>query len=179
MRSPRLIASLTALVVVSIATGAATTDGNAAAAATVPAKYRQEYDQTAADLAAYARTIDAMPTYSTRAAGTQVGFAELLDANGNRMSALLKPSTMTHVNQSLDAFKRLGIGGVVLGVKLPLLLSQYTSQAGQYTQFWVKVANAARAAASSSTSSWARSSAARSTRSARTSIPRPRPVGLT
>jgi hypothetical protein len=118
---------------------------SAAVVAPVPAKYKREYNQTAADLTAYEQAIAAMPTYSTTPANGRTGFVELLDANGNRQAALLKPTAMTGVNQSLDAFKRLGVGGVVIGVKLPLLLPQYTPQAAQYTQFFAKAADAARA----------------------------------
>ena len=113
--------------------------------APVPAKYKRMYNQTAADLGAYEPAIAAMPSYSTKPANSRTGFVELLDANGNREAALLKPATMTGVNKSLDAFKRLGVGGVVIGVKLPLLLPQYTPQAAQYTQFFAKAAAAARA----------------------------------
>ncbi|MGO9876361.1 MAG: hypothetical protein ACLPVY_21515 [Acidimicrobiia bacterium] len=118
---------------------------SAATTAAVPVKYQTEYDQTRSDLDAYARTIDAMPSYSSKPTSSHFGFVELLDANGNRQSALLKPTAMTGVDQSLDAFKRLGVGGVVIGVKLPLLLPQYTSQASQYARFFANVAKAARA----------------------------------
>ncbi len=141
----RALIGLLVPAVVSIAVVPITGGSAAAASAPVPSKFRSEYDRTAADLQAYARAIDAMPTYASTPASKQIGFAELLDANGNRMSDLLKPTTPTQVDNSLDAFKRLGVGGVVLGVKLPLLLPQYTAQADRYTQFWVKTANAARA----------------------------------
>ncbi len=114
------------------------------AAAAVPTKYKAMYAQTAADLDAYAKAIHAMPTYATDRAAKN-GFVELLAANGNRQTALLQPSTMTLVTQSLDAFKRLGVGGVVLGVKLPLLLEQYTSHASEYANFFAKVTKAAHA----------------------------------
>ena len=116
----------------------------AAPSAPVPAKYQAMFDQTSRDLDAYAAAITAMPTYSTSAA-SQVGFGELLDANGNRQGELLMPAAMTGVDQSLDAFKRLGVRGVVVGVKLPLLLPTYTPQAGQYADFWSAVADHARA----------------------------------
>jgi len=126
-------------------TGPAAGASDPAATAAVPHKYQDEYNQTAADLRAYAHAIDAMATYSRTGSGSRIGFVELLDANGNRQAALLKSTTMTSVNESLDAFRRLGIGGVVLGVKLPLLLSQYAAHASQYAQFYAKVADAARA----------------------------------
>ena len=118
---------------------------SAATTAAVPAKYQTEFDQTRSDLDAYARTIDAMPSYASKPTSNHFGFVELLDANGNRQSALLKPGAMTGIDQSLDAFKRLGVGGVVVGVKLPLLLPQYASQASQYARFFANVAEAARA----------------------------------
>ena len=111
----------------------------------VPAKYASVYQQTSRDLDAYAGAIDAMPAFSKKALGSRAGFVDLLIANGNRQTALLRTGTMTLVDQSLDAFKRLGIGGVVLAVKLPLLLPQYTAQAKEFTQFFAAVAKHAHA----------------------------------
>jgi hypothetical protein len=125
--------------------GSAAGASNRPANASVPSVYQSMYNQTAADLNAYSHAIDAMPTYTRSGTSSQVGFVELLEANGNRQAALLKPATMTSVNESLDAFKRLGVVGVVLGVKLPLLLAQYSPQATQYARFYAEVADAARA----------------------------------
>ena len=115
-----------------------------ARAPSVPAKYQSEYDQTAAGLTAFGRAIDVMPDLGKPPKG-QLGFVELLDANGNRQSALLQPNAMAAIDRSLDAFKRLGVRGVVLGVKLPLLLPSFTPQSAQYARFWATVADHARA----------------------------------
>jgi len=139
-----LIVAITALMLAATSCAGAVAGASNPTAAAVPHKYQDEYNQTAADLGAYTHAIDAMATYS-KTGPARIGFVELLDANGNRQSALLKSATMTSVNESLDAFKRLGVGGVVLGVKLPLLLSQYSPQASQYTRFYARVADAARA----------------------------------
>jgi hypothetical protein len=50
---------------------------------------------------------------------------------------------VTSVIERLDAFKRLGVGGVVLGINRPRLLPQYCRRAGQYLQFDATVADAA------------------------------------
>jgi hypothetical protein len=70
--------------------------------------------------------------------------AELLDANGNRQSQLLAPGALAQVDQELDALQRAGVTGVTLGIKLPLLLSQYTPQAARYADFYAAVADHAR-----------------------------------
>ena len=139
------LVGLTLMATVCTGLSAGASSAASAASTPIPAKYRSVYDQTATGLDAYTRAIDAMPTYSKTPATGRTGFVELLDANGNRQAALLKPATMTAVDQSLDAFRRLGVGGVVLGVKLPLLLPQYSPQANQYAQFYAEVATAARA----------------------------------
>jgi len=101
------------------------------------------YDQTSHDLDAYASAISAMPSVGTATSG-QVGWVALLAANGNRQADLLAPAALISVDQSLDAFVTLGVGGVVLGIKLPLLLPSFTPQAEQYTQFFATVAQHAR-----------------------------------
>jgi len=48
------------------------------------------------------------------------------------------------VEGELDAFQRLGVTGVTIGIKLPLLLSQYTPRAANYADFYAAVARQAR-----------------------------------
>jgi len=115
-----------------------------AAPAAVPAKYQGDYARLSADLDGYEAAVTAMPALGGGATGPRVIGAELLAANGNQQTALLLPGAMTAVDTSLDAFKRLGITGVTLGIKMPLLLSQYTPQAAQYTDFYAAVADQAR-----------------------------------
>lgn len=135
---------MSALALIVMVSGAPARAVTSSAAPPVPAKYKSMYAQTASDLDAYAKAIHAMPTYA-KAGPAKNGFVELLAANGNRQTALLQTGTMSLVNQSLDAFKRLGVGGVVLGVKLPLLLPQYTAHASEYATFFAKVTQAAHA----------------------------------
>jgi len=142
IRALRRIALLTALALVMTLSGLPARSATPSAAPAVPAKYKSMYAQTAADLDAYTKAIHAMPAYA-KAGKAKNGFVELLAANGNRQTALFQPGTMTLVNQSLDAFNRLGVGGVVLGIKLPLLLAQYTTHASEYATFFAAVTKAA------------------------------------
>jgi hypothetical protein len=94
----------------------------------------------------YQAAVDAMPDYraSSPSPPAFVPAAELLDANGNRQTALLQPGAMGLVDQELDAFSALGVTGVTIGIKLPLLLSRYTPQAARYADFYAAVADQAR-----------------------------------
>jgi hypothetical protein len=99
-----------------------------------------------ANLDAFSAAIGTMaPLSGTQAEPAGLGWAELLIANGNRQTGLLAPGEMASVDQSLDAFKRLGMGGVVLGIKLPLLLASFEPRAAQYADFYASVAQQARA----------------------------------
>ncbi len=111
--------------------------------APVPDKYRALYDQLNQRLDAYQAAVDAM-----RDGGSgvpPVAGVELLAANGNRLSALLQPSTMTYVDESLDRFRALGIGGVTLGIKVPMLLPELGPDGDRYSDFFAAVADHARA----------------------------------
>jgi hypothetical protein len=94
----------------------------------------------------YQAAVDAMPDDRSGDASTPpfVPAAELLDANGNRQGALLQPGALGLVEQELDAFKKLGLTGVTIGIKLPLLLPQFTPQAARYANFYAAVADQAR-----------------------------------
>jgi len=110
----------------------------------VPAEYQSLYDGLSANLNGYATALA-----STKRAGPTrppIQGAELLSANGNRFAQLLDPRTMTGVEHELDALRRLGVRGVTLGIKLPLLLATYLPDADRYASFYASVANKARAA---------------------------------
>jgi hypothetical protein len=101
--------------------------------------------QLATQLDGYQAAVDAMPAYrSTSTSPPLVAAAELLDANGNRQTALLRPGALGLVEEELDAFKALGVTGVTIGIKLPLLLSQFTPQATRYADFYASVGEQAR-----------------------------------
>ncbi len=116
-----------------------------AATAPVPAKYRSLYDQVNTNLNAFAKAIAAMPTTKAKHGRPPTAGVELLAANGNRLTALLTPSTMKLVDTSLDHFRALGVQGVTLGIKLPMLLSSFTPDAKRYATFFATVANHIRA----------------------------------
>ena len=71
--------------------------------------------------------------------------AELLPANGNRLRGLLAPTTMPSVDQWLDRFHAVGIDGVTLGIKVPMLLPELGPDAAAYTTFFRTAAQHARA----------------------------------
>ena len=110
----------------------------------VPAAYQTLYDHLSQNLDAYAKAIDAMPD---AAPGTPhfVAGAELLAANGNRLTGLFQPNTMELVDASLDRMHGLHIGGVTLGIKVPLLLDSFSPDAARYADFFATVADHVRA----------------------------------
>lgn len=126
------------------ATSSSATATTAAPAPAVPANYRQLYDTISRQLDTYDRTIAAMPPAATGAKPPVAG-AELLAANGNRLAALLRPDTIVLVDESLDRLKALQVGGVTLGIKVPMLLGSVTPEAGRYADFYATVADHARA----------------------------------
>lgn len=113
-------------------------------AAPVPAKYQQLSAGLAKGLDAYQAMVDAMPAAPANAPAP-VAAAELLPANGNRLHALLDPTTLPAVDQWLDRFRTIGIRGVTLGIKLPMLLPQLGPGGTAYTGFYRTVADHARA----------------------------------
>lgn len=110
----------------------------------VPPEYQSLYDGLSTNLDGYANALTS--TKSTGRGGAPVQGAELLSANGNRLGQLLAPVTMTVVERELAALRHLGVRGVTLGIKLPLLLPAYTPEADQYASFYAAVAKKARAA---------------------------------
>ena len=114
-------------------------------ASPVPSQYRVLFEQLSSELDGYASAVASMPTLATPATAPPVPGTELLVANGNRLSSLLQPGTMTAVDQSLDSLRRLGVGGVTLGIKLPMLLPAFGPDSSAYTSFYATVADHARA----------------------------------
>ncbi len=118
----------------------------APAASPVPAQYRSLYGRISGNLNAFARAVTAMPTLGhSRKRQPPMPGAELLAANGNRLSALLTSNNMQLVDTSLDRLKQLGVKGVTLGIKVPMLLSSFTPDATRYASFYAAVADHARA----------------------------------
>lgn len=114
------------------------------APAPIPAQYGALTTTLGAGLDAYQATVDALPSPSTSPA-SPVHAAELLVANGNRLRALLQPATLAAADRWLDRFAAIGIKGVTLGIKLPMLLPQFGPDGDAYASFYAAVADHARA----------------------------------
>lgn len=113
-------------------TPVAATAGPTATPEPVPAEFSAMYDSLASNLDAWQTAISNVTPASPSA--TVFG-AHVLAANGNRGDALLAPTTMPLVDQTLDALKRLGVGGVTVTVSFPLLNADYPRSA-DYLKFY-------------------------------------------
>jgi hypothetical protein len=69
--------------------------------------------------------------------------AELLAANGNLGTSLLRPGLLDGISRTLDRFGELGVKGVTIELGFPLLLSSFPNYA-QYLAFYQQVAAAVR-----------------------------------
>lgn len=104
----------------------------------VPAAYGSLYTLLAA-------TLDAVQHDFPGGSGAVPVFAaELSYANGNVGEALLSPAMLPLVRQQLDGFSRLGVTGVTLAVKFPLVEPGFPRSA-EYLQFFKLVADEVRA----------------------------------
>ncbi|MGZ4682938.1 MAG: hypothetical protein ACXV8G_10815, partial [Acidimicrobiales bacterium] len=119
-----------------------TTEVGSTAPAPIPDQYRDQYDRLAQRLDEYSSTLAEHPPVASTA---PVQATELLSANGNRLRALLGPDAIQGVDRELDALQQLGIGGVTLGIKLPMLDPELEPDAPRYAQFYADVADHARA----------------------------------
>jgi hypothetical protein len=137
---------LRSVLVVAAAMTAAAGANVASAAPAVPAKYRALLGAVDSHLGAYAHAIGAMPQAPRkRTVRLPIAGVDLLAANGNRLSALLQPAAIQLVDLSLDRFRALGVGGVTLGIKVPMLLSSFSPDAQRYADFYATVARHIRA----------------------------------
>jgi hypothetical protein len=108
---------------------------------TVPPKYQSLYNQLNSDLDNFNSSLD---SHGPAPADPNLIFAtDLLPANGNRGSALLTPGAMQGTTAYLDRLKELGVGGVVVAIKYPLLSSNY-SKKQEYLVFYKQVFNETR-----------------------------------
>ncbi len=137
------VAASTTAATTPTATTPTTTATTPAPAAAVPAKYRSLYDTLARGLDAYQSAVDAMAT--APANGVPVAATELLPANGNRLRQLLAPGTVRAVDAWLDRLRSLGLRGVTVGVKVPMLLPQFGTDGEAYTRFFTAVVQHAHA----------------------------------
>ncbi|MDQ6696466.1 MAG: hypothetical protein M3Z46_03295 [Actinomycetota bacterium] len=109
----------------------------------VPPGYRTLSSHLSSALDAYEAAVKRMPS-TKQGDASPVAAAELLPANGNRLEALLAPGTLPSVDAWLDRFHAMGIRGVTVGIKLPMLLERFGPDAASYTRFYTTVADHAR-----------------------------------
>ena len=110
----------------------------AGAPGTVPEQYQSEYDQVESQVSAFAKIAARGGGHASTVIGT-----ELLAANGNIGTGLLKPSAISGVERELDAYAALGVRGVTVDVSFPLLLSSTPDNSG-YLDFYELVSDQVR-----------------------------------
>lgn len=106
----------------------------------VPPEYQALYNALSAQLDSAEAFLGAQTSSAT---ATPTFGAELLPANGNRGDALLNRTTLPATIQYLDQLQALGVGGVTLDIKLPVLLDDYPRSA-DYLAFYRQVVAAVR-----------------------------------
>lgn len=101
----------------------------------IPPEYQSLYDSLSSQL----DTAEAFVGARTGSDNVPPIFgAELLPANGNRGEALLDRATLIGTRQYLDQLHAIGVGGVTLDIKLPVLLVDYPRSA-EYLEFFRQV----------------------------------------
>lgn len=98
----------------------------------VPAEYQAIYNDLSSTLASFNGTVPPSKGEPVMIAG------DLLYANSNAGEALLRPETLIAVEQELDGLHTLGINGVVVAIKFPMLEPDFPHSA-DYLQFYKQV----------------------------------------
>ncbi len=108
------------------------------APAPVPSEFRALYDELDAALAAFDKSFDAS------GGNFPVTFAaELLPANGNRGADLFKPTNLQGTRLWLDRLQQIGVQGVTVAIKYPILTPDFPDSA-KYLEFFKTVASQVR-----------------------------------
>lgn len=118
----------------------ATSPSAVAAPAPIPAEYQPLYAYLGGRLDDFAKQLNAQPKMDPRG----ITFAaELIVANGNRGEDLLNDQTFAGVVMYLDRLQELGVRGVKVAMKYPLLMPDFPRSA-EYIAFYKKVAQELR-----------------------------------
>jgi len=105
------------------------------AAIPVPAEYQSLYKSLDGKLDNFSAQLNALPQTDAR----ELTFAaELIIANGNRGEDLLQPQTFGAVQLYLDRLQALGVRGVKVAIKYPLLTQDFP-RSSEYLAFYKKV----------------------------------------
>jgi hypothetical protein len=108
------------------------------ASSSVPAEFRALYAELDAALTAFDQTLDA-PAESYPV----IFAAELLPANSNRGTELLKPANLQSTRLWLDRLQQIGVRGVTVAIKYPLLTPDFPNSA-KYLDYFKSVASEIR-----------------------------------
>jgi hypothetical protein len=98
----------------------------------VPAEYQATYDELQSTLATFVQSLP-----PNKGEPLMLG-AELLYANSNAGEALLKPEVLPLVEGQLDALHAMGVDGVVVAIKFPMLEPDFPHSV-EYLQFYKQV----------------------------------------
>jgi hypothetical protein len=101
----------------------------------VPVEYEAVYDELEAEMAHFEDGLGAMWDRST---GQTIIATEEAFANGNLGEGLLSPGMMGYNRALLDKLQAMGVGGVVLAVKFPLLEPDFP-RSSEYLQFFKNI----------------------------------------
>ncbi len=104
--------------------------------ARIPLEYQSLYTYLDGKLDDFAKQLSTQPQTVPRS----ITFAsELIIANGNRGEDLLQPQTFAGVVKYLDQLQALGVSGVKVAIKYPLLTADFP-RSNEYLVFYKKVA---------------------------------------
>jgi len=104
-------------------------------ATVVPPEFQSLYDELDAALTAFDKSLDASGrNYPVTFA------AELLPANGNRGAELLNPTNLQGTRLWLDRLQQIGVQGVTVAIKYPLLAPNFPN-AARYLEYFKMVAD--------------------------------------
>lgn len=109
--------------------------GSDQTAAAVPVDYQSLYKYLDGKLDNFSAQLSALPK---KGAPELTFAAELLVANGNRGEELLQPQTFQAAKIYLDRLQTLGVHGVKVAIKYPLLTSDFP-RSNEYIAFYKKI----------------------------------------
>jgi len=98
----------------------------------IPEESKALYQELSSDLNQFEVKISQQPKAKAK---TTTFAVELAFANGNAGEALLNPRVLEYSNILLDRLQAMGVNGVVLGIKYPLLKKGFP-RAGEYLKFY-------------------------------------------
>jgi hypothetical protein len=105
----------------------------------VPEEYKALYQELSSGLNQFEIKLSQQPKIKTNAKTATIA-VELAFANGNAGEALLNPQVMEYNRLLLDRLQAMGVRGIVLGIKYPLLKKGFP-HADDYLKFYKAITN--------------------------------------